>query len=65
MDKFLYRVDEVAVLLSYGKTKIYELLDSGELDRHNPKGTGKGLRITAESVKSFVNRHKSTNTPTK
>lgn len=56
--KFLYRIDEVAKMISRSRSGIYELLKRGELIAHNPNPGQKGLRITAESVDTFVVKHK-------
>lgn len=56
--KLLYRVDEVSKMIARSRSGIYELLKRGELMAHNPKPGRKGLRVTAESVNGFLERHK-------
>lgn len=56
--KFLYRVDEVAEMLSMSKRSVYRLLDQGELEGHNDSVNKKGLKITGESVWKYVEKHK-------
>lgn len=58
MGKLLYRVDEVAKMISRSRSGIYELLKRGELIAHNPNPGRKGLRITAESINAFFTKHK-------
>ena len=55
--KLVYRKDEVMEMLSIGKSKFYELLASGELVGHNEKPGLKGLRVTAASIKAYVEKH--------
>lgn len=57
MIKLLYRVDEVAEMLSCKKSKIYELLGKGELIGHNDKPKGKGLRVKAESITVYLKKY--------
>ncbi len=58
--KLLYHVDEVAKILSLSRSGIYELLKRGELIAYNPNPERKGLRVTAESINTFVKKHKIT-----
>ncbi|MBI5588073.1 MAG: helix-turn-helix domain-containing protein [Deltaproteobacteria bacterium] len=58
--KLLYRVDEVAKIISRSRRGVYELLKRGELMAHNPNPGRKGLRITVESVNVFVEKYKIT-----
>ena len=58
MSKLLYRIDEVAKMLARSRSGIYDLLKRGELIAHNPKPGRKGLRVTAESINAFVEKHK-------
>ena len=59
MLKLLYRIDEVQRLLSFGKTKVYELLKEGELQRQKRKTgcKGKGARVTAASLLRYAKKH--------
>lgn len=56
--KLLYRIDEVAKMISRSRSGVYELLKRGELIAHNPNPGRKGLRITAESINAFLAKHK-------
>ena len=59
MGKLLYRVDEAAKVLSISVRQVYDLLKEEQLTGHNPNGSKKkGLRVTAESIKDYVERHK-------
>lgn len=58
MGKLLYRVDEVAKMISRSRSGVYELLKRGELIAHNPNPGRKGLRITVESINSFVGKYR-------
>ncbi len=58
MIKLLYRIDEVAKMISRSRSGVYELLKRGELIAHNPKPGFKGLRVTADSINSFVAKYK-------
>ncbi len=55
--KLLYRIDEVAKMISRSRSGIYELLKRGELIAHNPRPGRKGLRVTAESINTFIAKH--------
>lgn len=56
--KILYRTDEVQTLLSFGKDKIYSLVEEGELLAHRVNGARtKPLRIVGTSIAEFVARH--------
>lgn len=56
--KFLYRVDEVAEMLSMSKRSVYYLLDQGELEGHNDSPGKRGLKVTGESILRYVERYK-------
>jgi len=56
--KLLYRIDEVAQMISRSRSGVYELLKRGELIAHNPKPGRKGMRVTAESIDAFLAKHK-------
>jgi excisionase family DNA binding protein len=56
--KVLYRVDEVAEMLSMSKRSVYYLLDQGELEGHNDSPGKRGLRVTGESILRYVERYK-------
>lgn len=58
MKKLLYRVNEVSMMISRSRSGIYELLKQGELIAHNPSPGRKGLRVTAESIDSYVKKHR-------
>ncbi|HLE18927.1 MAG TPA: helix-turn-helix domain-containing protein [Syntrophales bacterium] len=58
MGKLLYRIDEVAQMISRSRSGVYELLKRGELIAHNPKPGRKGMRVTAESIDAFLAKHK-------
>lgn len=58
LTKLLYRVDETEALLSFGRTKIMDLLASGELTAHCENGArSKPTRITAASIENYLNKH--------
>ncbi len=53
--KLLYRPEEVAELLSYKKSKIYNLVAEGKLEAHRENGEiTKPLRILAVSIEQYV-----------
>lgn len=59
MGKLLYRIDEAASALAISVRQVYELLKEQKLTGHNPNGSKKkGLRVTAESIKDYAERHK-------
>lgn len=49
------RVDEAARMLGLGRTKLYELIGSGEITAIK---LGKATRITTESLRDFVRRQR-------
>ena len=51
MEKLLYTPREAALLLSLSRTKVYELIASGELDSIQ---VGRSRRIPAEALNAFV-----------
>ena len=54
MDKLLYSPNEVAKLLSFSRSKIYELIKDGYLEAHCINGCKmKPIRITKISIKAF------------
>jgi len=58
LTKLLYRVDEVAALLSDSTSKIYELIESGELQAHCRNGIKtKPVKITASSITAYYDRY--------
>ena len=58
--KALYRIDEVAEMLSMSRRSVYRLLDAGELDGHNDSPGTKGLKVTGESILRYVDKYKLT-----
>ena len=56
MKRALYRVDEVAEMLTCSRRKVYDLLSTGDLQAHHrDKRPGlRGLRITAVSVEVYL-----------
>lgn len=50
-DRLLYRVSEVAVYLSVGKSKVYELMRSGVLPSVRIDGC---RRVRGQDVRDFV-----------
>ncbi len=58
MTKLLYRIDEVSKMISRSRSGVYELLKRGELIAHNPNPGRKGLRVTAESIDTFLVKHR-------
>jgi excisionase family DNA binding protein len=53
----LYRIDQVMEILQKSKATVHRLICDGELTAHGHAGK-KGLRVTAESVDAYVERHK-------
>ena len=53
MERMLYTVDEVALMLGLGRTKVDELINAGDLDSVR---IGQSRRIPADTVSSFVSR---------
>ena len=51
MEKVLLTVEEAAHVMSMGRTRIYELIKSGDLKSIK---CGKSRRIVSESVRNFV-----------
>ena len=56
--KLLYRIDRVAKMLSVSRRSIYRLLEQGELEGHNDSPGKRGLKIIAESILKYAERHK-------
>lgn len=52
----LYSVPEAAVQLSVGRSMVYELLKSGELERVK---IGRRSLVLASSIESYINRLRS------
>lgn len=50
MDRFFVSIEEACKLLSVGRTKIYELLSEGSLQKRK---IGRRTLITVESLKAF------------
>lgn len=57
MPKALYRVNEVASILSISKSTVYNLVKDGELKGHNIRPGRKGLRIVAASIEMYVKKY--------
>lgn len=58
LTKLLYSPEETAALLSVSRSLIYELISSGELLAHCRNGRkNKPVRIVAQSIAAFVDRH--------
>ncbi len=55
--KVLYRVAEVAELLSVHRDTVYTLVQIGELVCHNRTPGRSGMRITGASIEAYVQRH--------
>jgi excisionase family DNA binding protein len=53
MDKLLLRPEEAAEVLSIGRSRLYELLGSGELDSVR---IGTSRRVPAEELVRYVER---------
>ena len=51
MEKILVTVEEATHILSMGRTRIYQLIRSGELKSVK---CGKSRRIVADSIRSYV-----------
>lgn len=55
--KLLYRIDEVAEILSISKRTVYRLLSEGKLKGHcNDPGKSE-IRITSSSVDEYVSKY--------
>jgi len=52
------RVDDAARMIGVGRTKLYELISSGELETVK---IGKATRITTASLHKLVERHRELN----
>jgi len=55
--KALYRIDEVADILSVSRRTVYRLLAEGKLKGHSRNPRKPGMRITAWSVKEFIKKY--------
>jgi len=55
--KALYRVDEVAEILSISRRTVYRLFAEGRLVGHSRKPGKAGMRITAWSVTEFISKY--------
>jgi len=53
MDKQLLTIEETAEILSLGKTKIYEFINTNQLKAVK---IGKSRRVVARSIEDFVDR---------
>ncbi len=58
MKKKLYRINETAFIISKSQSSVYNLLDSGDLEGHNVHPGARGLRITCESIETYVKKYK-------
>lgn len=58
MDHEMLRVDEVAALLKFGRTKVYQLVADGELPAVR---IGKALRISAEALQVWIREQAAAN----
>ena len=52
------RINEAARMIGIGRTKLYELISSGELETVK---IGKATRITTASLRRLVERHRALN----
>lgn len=52
------RVNDAARMIGIGRTKLYELISSGELETVK---IGKATRITTASLRKLVERHRALN----
>jgi len=57
IEKQLYRVGEVASILSVSKRTVYRLLDDRLLIPHNVHPGRKGLRVLSTSIQEYVTKH--------
>ena len=55
--KALYRIDEVAEILSVSRRTVYRLLAEGKLVAHSRKPGKSGMRITAWSIREFISKY--------
>jgi excisionase family DNA binding protein len=53
MEKQLYTLPEVQEALSLGRSKIYELIGTGDL---KPLRVGRAVRFRAQEIEEFVER---------
>ena len=52
------RINDAARMIGVGRTKLYELISSGELETVK---IGKATRITTASLRKLVDRHRALN----
>lgn len=52
------RVNDAALMIGVGRTKLYELISSGELETIK---IGKATRVTTASLHKLVERHRALN----
>lgn len=58
VDPICVRVNDAARMIGVGRTKLYELISSGELEAIK---IGKATRITMASLQKLVERHRELN----
>lgn len=51
MDKELFKVDEVADICGLGRSKVFELIRSGEIESVK---IGSARRVTRDAIQTFV-----------
>ena len=57
MKKALYRIDEVAEILSMSKRSVYRLLEEGKLIAHCNNPGKSEIRITVKSVEAYLEKY--------
>lgn len=55
--KALYRIDEVAEILSISRRTVYRLLTEGKLKGHSNDPGKAEIRVTVASVKEYLERY--------
>ena len=58
VDAICVRVNDAARMIGVGRTKLYELISSGELETVK---LGKATRVTTASLHKLVERHRALN----
>jgi excisionase family DNA binding protein len=53
MEKLLYRIPEAVEVLAIGRSRFYELMNSGEIQTIR---IGKSVRVTADALRQYVEK---------
>lgn len=57
IEKQLYRVREVAAILSCSERTVYRLIKDGFLASHKPHPGHKGTKVLAKSIREYVENY--------